>query len=202
MNPKEYEKNVLITESCDFAAIKGRMDDRMIRLLHAGLGMSSEEAELSEAINPKHEIDWVNIMEESADLAWYVAVAVNALGFDHEEISSYESSTMTSGLFKHSLSSLLSAMNAAQWSIGNYNDLLKKHLFYGRELNMEKMKETLQQLCLSIAGLCVVSGSTIEEARNTNIKKLKARYGEKFTEAAALNRDLDAERKILEGKEA
>jgi hypothetical protein len=32
----------------------------------------------------------------------------------------------------------------------------------------------------------------------TNINKLKARYGTKFSEAAALNRDLEAERKILE----
>lgn len=200
MNPKEYEKNVLITESCDFSAIKGRMDDRMIRLLHAGLGMSSELTELTDAANRESGIDWVNVVEESADLAWYVAVAVNALEFDHEEISSYESSDTVGSLFKHSFTSLTGAISSTTWAIGNYNDLLKKHLFYGRELNMEKMKQTLQQLCVSIAGLCVVSGSTIEEARNTNIKKLRARYGEKFTEAAALNRDLTTERKILEGE--
>ena len=32
-----------------------------------------------------------------------------------------------------------------------------------------------------------------------NIDKLRARYGEKFTQAAALVRDLDKERKALEG---
>ena len=33
---------------------------------------------------------------------------------------------------------------------------------------------------------------------DTNIAKLKARYGDKFTEQAASERDLDTEREILE----
>ena len=33
-----------------------------------------------------------------------------------------------------------------------------------------------------------------------NIKKLQARYPEKFTSEKALNRDLETERKILEGE--
>jgi len=53
---------------------------------------------------------------------------------------------------------------------------------------------------MSISGICFVSGLTISEARDRNISKLKARYGEKFTETAALNRDLETERKILEGE--
>jgi hypothetical protein len=172
----------------------------MIRLLHAGLGLSSELAELVDAVN-KDTIDWVNVMEESADLAWYISVAVNALGFDHDEISSFEAEASNHpSVSKHSLVALHSAIEAAVWGTGNYNDLLKKHLFYGRELNMDKMKQTLQQLCMTIAGLCYVSGFTIEEGRERNINKLKARYGEKFSEAAALNRDLETERKILEGK--
>ena len=63
---------------------------------------------------------------------------------------------------------------------------------------MDKIKQTLQQICASISGICVVSGTSIEKARETNIAKLRARYGDKFTEFDALNRDLDVERKILE----
>jgi len=37
-----------------------------------------------------------------------------------------------------------------------------------------------------------------EQTRETGIKKLQKRYPEKFTSEAALNRDLDAEREILE----
>jgi hypothetical protein len=41
---------------------------------------------------------------------------------------------------------------------------------------------------------------TSSEARERNIEKLRARYGDKFTEAAALERNLAAERAILEQK--
>ncbi len=206
MNPKEYEKNVLITESCDFESIRGRVTDQMIRLLHAGLGLSSELSELTDAYaDPTNgEVDWVNIMEEAADLLWYIAVAVNTLGFDHNGVSEFESWAehidVDTSLEKHSRTHLSGAIAAATCQVGDYNDLLKKHLFYGRELNLDKMKKTLQKLCMSVSGICIVSGYTIEKARETNIAKLKARYGEKFTEAAALNRDLETERKILEGQ--
>jgi hypothetical protein len=38
----------------------------------------------------------------------------------------------------------------------------------------------------------------MKEVMDINIKKLEARYPEKFTEDKAINRDLEAERKILE----
>lgn len=41
-------------------------------------------------------------------------------------------------------------------------------------------------------------GSNFEESQRTNIAKLRARYGEKFTEYDANNRNLIVERKILE----
>jgi NTP pyrophosphatase (non-canonical NTP hydrolase) len=201
MNSKEYEKNVLVTESADTDVVIGRIDKNMIRLLHAGLGLSSELSELVSAYAaPKNDqIDWVNISEEAGDALFYTAVAINTLGFDHDDISSFESAAGEHGLVeKHSIPTLQGAILAAVASTGDYNDLLKKHLFYGRPLDREKIGNVLKQLCMAISGLCIVSGTTIAEARQTNINKLRARYGDKFTEAAALNRDLDAERKILE----
>jgi hypothetical protein len=192
MNPKEYEQNVLITESCDFTPIKNRIDDRMIRLLHAGLGLSSELAELEAAMN-KPELDLINISEEAGDLYWYCAVAVNTLGFDHDGISVFE-------LDRPSNETLKETISTSVWAVGEFNDLLKKHLFYGRELNMEKMSKTLRQLCMAVSGICVACGKTPAQVRETNINKLRARFGEKFTEAAALNRNLEVERKILEGE--
>jgi hypothetical protein len=198
MNPKQYETNVLITESVDFEAIKGRLDNRMIRLLHAGLGLSSELAELAEA-TANLETDWVNLGEEIADLAWYVAVAVNTFGFDHNEISKYES-VVTTGMnfIKKDIFEFMEVLNRTVYDCGDFNDLLKKHIFYGRELNVEKIKACLEKICADMSALCYVSGYTIEDARKTNIDKLRARYGEKFTEAAALNRNLEVERSILE----
>ena len=69
---------------------------------------------------------------------------------------------------------------------------------YGREIDTALTKRTLTGICCAVSGLAIVCGTTIEKLRETNIEKLKARYGDKFTEAAALNRDLETERKILE----
>lgn len=199
MNPTQYEMNVMITESCDFDAIGKRIDNRMIRLLHAGLGMSSELTELIDAAD-KDIIDWINVMEETADLGWYCSIATNAMGFDPEKISEYENSIKEIMELKPlDENTLEQGMFTLTYLVGEFNDLLKKHLMYGRELNTEKVKECLQKLCASLSGMCRVAGFTIEEARERNIAKLKKRFGNKFTEAAALNRDLDSERKILEG---
>ena len=199
MNPKDYEKNVLITESKDFAVVKNRVDDRMIRLLHAGLGLSSEMEELVDAVvDPgSRELDWVNISEEGGDLLWYVGIAVNAFGFDHDEISSEESG-VEKYVEKYSRDCALAAISGLTLGVGKYNDILKKHLMYGREIDTALTKRTLTGICCAVSGLAIVCGTTIEKLRETNIEKLKARYGDKFTEAAALNRDLETERKILE----
>jgi NTP pyrophosphatase (non-canonical NTP hydrolase) len=203
MDPKEYEQNCLITESKEFTPIHDRINDRMIRILHAGLGMSSELSELTDAAysaTKENEVDWVNVSEESADILWYCSIGVNSLGFDQDEISSFETDPLPASFRSpvHDTTILTAAIAAITCSVGEFNDQIKKHMFYGRKLNKEKMKQSLQQICMGISGICIVSGTTISDARQTNINKLKARYGEKFSEAAALNRNLEVERKILE----
>ena len=195
MNPTEYEKNVLITESNNFPVIKERTDDKMIRLLHAGLGLSSELSELADGYM-NEEIDWVNIAEEIGDLTWYCAVATNALEFDAEEIAKHGNAVTIS--LVRTREGLKQVLLTGVYLVGEFNDLLKKSLFYGRELDLTALQKKLQQLSIVTSNLALVSGTTIEEVRQTNINKLKARYGEKFTEAAALNRDLETERKVLE----
>lgn len=50
-----------------------------------------------------------------------------------------------------------------------------------------------------VALLVRLYGIDVEEGYERNINKLKARYGEKFSNYAAMNRDLTTERQILEG---
>ncbi len=78
-------------------------------------------------------------------------------------------------------------------------DMLKKHVFYGRELDRVNLKEELGDLLWYMAIACDELGTTFEELQVTNITKLKTRYPSKFSLEKAENRDLDAERKILEG---
>jgi NTP pyrophosphatase (non-canonical NTP hydrolase) len=124
MDIQDYQKACLTTESNDFPAIKGRVTDENIRLLHAGIGLATEAGEFLDALK-KHvfygkDLDKVNLMEECGDLMWYMSVALDALGYDFEKV-------------------------------------------------MER-----------------------------NIEKLSARYKGGFSKNAAVNRDLDTERDILE----
>jgi len=77
-------------------------------------------------------------------------------------------------------------------------DALKKHVFYGKELDKVNLKEEIGDLMWYCAIALDQLDGTFDEVQNTNIKKLKARYPEKFTEKHAEVRNLEAERKILE----
>lgn len=80
-------------------------------------------------------------------------------------------------------------------------DQLKKHVFYGKPLDKVNLAEEIGDLQWYMAVACDALGVTMEELQERNIEKLTARYPEKFTMEAAENRDLDAERAILEKTE-
>ncbi|MFG1557358.1 nucleoside triphosphate pyrophosphohydrolase family protein [Halobacteriovorax sp. FRX-2] len=81
---------------------------------------------------------------------------------------------------------------------GEFLDALKKHIFYGKELDRVNLAEELGDLFWYMAIVGDELGIKFEDVMERNITKLKARYGEKFSEEKADKRDLDSERKILE----
>jgi NTP pyrophosphatase (non-canonical NTP hydrolase) len=83
---------------------------------------------------------------------------------------------------------------------GELADALKKHIIYGKALDEINLLEEAGDLEWYAALMLTAIKKTMEECMEKNIAKLKARYGDKFTQAAALNRDLDAERRALEGR--
>ncbi len=83
---------------------------------------------------------------------------------------------------------------------GEFMDMLKKHILYGKPLDEVNLKEELGDKLWYTALALDELKATFDEVMQTNIDKLRARYPNKFTEADALNRDLDKERKILEGE--
>ena len=78
MKTSEYIKSAIKTESNDFEPIKNRLQsEQTIRLLHAGMGLSTESAEILDSLK-KHifygkPLDEVNLKEEMGDLFWYLA---------------------------------------------------------------------------------------------------------------------------------
>lgn len=83
---------------------------------------------------------------------------------------------------------------------GEFLDALKKWIYYGKPLDTTNLIEELGDGSwyqrIGVAELEI----TFQDMLQRNVAKLRARYPEKFTEEHANNRDLDAERKTLEGK--
>ena len=200
MNPREYIKNVLITEARDFTPLQERFSlVRNIRLLHGVIGLSSELAEVREVIRAET-IDPIHLKEEMGDFLWYMGIMVDELQLDpdmvfvntRDDSFGLDLDPTTKSLALHVYTDDMTI------AVGTAVDFLKKHLMYGQELQVEKIKEELQKTDYLIGMILNMYGMTTAEARETNIAKLKFRYQEKFTEAAALNRDLTTERQILE----
>jgi pyruvate,water dikinase len=64
-------------------------------------------------------------------------------------------------------------------------------------INTDEFILTTTLLFDKICLFCDINNINIENILDTNIEKLKARYGEKFTSERAINRNLEKEREIL-----
>jgi NTP pyrophosphatase (non-canonical NTP hydrolase) len=77
---------------------------------------------------------------------------------------------------------------------------VKKHLFYRRELDRINVIEECGDLLWYIALTLDAVGTTMDEAMERNLAKLRARYPDRFTAEKATSRDLEKEREALEGR--
>lgn len=93
---------------------------------------------------------------------------------------------------------LLHAMMGMQTEPGEFTDALKKHIYYGAPLDVVNLKEEAADQLWYVGLMCDVLGCTLEELQEMVISKLQKRFPDKFTEEAAITRDLDAERSDLE----
>ena len=170
-------------------------------LLHMEAGIAGEF--LGEAVDIlkktfayKKPLDKVHLGEELADTVWYCAgvETINKLpgiviSFDGEVIASVENiKNQTITYIKESVRVRSSSVET---------ECLKTIL-----ANKMAVDSTNRGAILAIIGICMgiceVLGIDFWQALTNNISKLQVRYPEKFTEEAALNRDLAAERAELE----
>ena len=83
---------------------------------------------------------------------------------------------------------------------GEVMDQLKKHIFYGKDLDEKNLFEEIGDLFWYCAVMADTLGVSFERIQRANFDKLKARYGEKFSKDRALNRDLEKEDNALTGE--
>jgi NTP pyrophosphatase (non-canonical NTP hydrolase) len=96
---------------------------------------------------------------------------------------------------------LLHAQLGISTEAGEFADAIKKYLIYGKEIDKVNLVEELGDLAWYMGLAIQAIGSTWGAVFEANIKKLAARYPNKFSENDALKRDLDNERRILEDYE-
>ena len=81
---------------------------------------------------------------------------------------------------------------------GELLDIYKKAFAYNKPIDKTNIAEELGDLLWYTVNLMRMLNFDPEGIMGTNVKKLRIRYPEKFTEEKAINRDLDAEREVLE----
>jgi NTP pyrophosphatase (non-canonical NTP hydrolase) len=93
---------------------------------------------------------------------------------------------------------LLHAAMGLSTESGEFMDAMKKHIFYGQDLDTVNLAEETGDQLWYVAIAIDALKTTFKEVKTKNIAKLRARFPDSFTKYDAMNRDLDAERKILE----
>jgi len=182
----KYIDGAICTESRDFDMIGRRCGNLpALRLLHSALGFATEIEELENAFN---NADHKNIKEEIGDLAWYLAIG-------------YSAATAAFGpliIMPVQPNRPAALEGCLGMEIGNYIDIVKKHVFYGTPLEADAINLALANVYMALFALTFNSGLAFDHLLEDNLTKLKKRYPEKFTEEAATNRDVNNELSHIE----
>jgi len=196
--------------------VKDLLPESIPDQMHAMTGILTEVGELLDAwkryIWYGSKIDFVNLEEEIGDMCWYWAlymssvletcsedVIQNIMFLVTQELKyaklkpAGEKEQTLPQLSQYACYSLVHvvsnmASTQAQWDVLLAED---EDVLYAAELVADPLT--------FIIHLASIHGFDFEVVLYKNIEKLKARFPDKFTEEAALNRDLVKERKILEG---
>lgn len=84
---------------------------------------------------------------------------------------------------------IINAALGLSGEVGEVNDLLKKHLFQGHELDKEKIINELGDIAWYLAEAATALNVSLEEILIGNIKKLKERYPKGFDSDRSINRE-------------
>lgn len=127
-----------------------------------------------------------------ADFNDYIKDTVHPLENTNEQ-------TMAEAFYDRNFARLLHASIGLNTEQAELQDAIKKYLMYGKTIDTVNIIEELGDIMWYV-GLAMDSlGTTLEEVLAKNSSKLKARYGDRFTHQAALDRNLALEREKLEG---
>lgn len=181
MNWQEYKALAIRTESVPsntfwvFAAFNTSEEQNRTatRLLHAALGLCTEIEEFKVGTTK------VNFVEEIGDVFWYLAILDDVISFSY---SMPPHEAMGSMPF------------TVSYYVGEIQDVVKRHLFYGTDVNKERIIMACHCIYWHLEDELIKGGHNLADAWTANIIKLEKRYPDKFFDAkAAIHRDVDRE---------
>ena len=199
MNWEDYkilsEKTLSLNFHCD--------EKKVELLLHAVMGIMTELEEIIEWVDKE---DKIGMSEELSDIFWYCAIIsrlypeVNLTYFNDDNLNTERENSIKE-LNSEQISVFINktTLNIFKNS-AKILDVLKKKIFYNKAINDVVIVECGNKIMNDLCEYSMYAKIDYREGLNRNIAKLKSRYGDKFSSERAINRDLDTERSILEGK--
>jgi len=184
---KDYVEKAMRTKSEKYFEVNHDVE-------HGIIGICTEVSELAECL-PKngYELDIVNILEELGDICWYLAVSCNSYNWSWVDLN--HTKRFPKNVSDASFKSVVIDMFVIS---GAMLDSLKKAHFYNVPLKEDHIKTGMQNIYSCTKFIAELCGSDIKKIQEANIKKLRTRYPEKFTEEHAVKRNLNEERQGLE----
>lgn len=176
INFRQYIELALRTEIKDYDLILKRLNSITLRKLHASY-LYLEIGELEQAIIKNDEI---NIIEELGDCAWYIALLSDVFNFD---LSFRGKITNTKDLTK---------IKQLAFDVA---DNMKKVIMYNKSLC--EVKEFIEKIDEIYFLFNQEFGNLWQLGLEKNVLKLKKRYGKKYSNKKANNRNIKAELEVL-----
>lgn len=84
---------------------------------------------------------------------------------------------------------IINACMGLAGEVGELNDILKKHIFHEKPLDLIHVKKELGDICWYIAEMCDAYGWELEEVMRLNVEKLQKRFPDGFDVERANNRE-------------
>ena len=175
-NFNQYKELALRTEIKDYDLILERLNSITLRKLH-GSYLYLEIDELEQAIIKNDEI---NIIEELGDCAWYIALLNDVFKIDLN--------------FSGKITGTKDLTKIKQLSF-NIADNIKKVIMYNKPLC--ELKEFIEKIDAIYFLFNQEFGNLWQLGLEKNILKLQKRYGKKYSDVKANNRDIKAELEVL-----
>ena len=179
INFRQYIELALRTEIKDYDLILERLNSITLRKLH-GSYLYLEIEELEQAIIKNDEI---NIIEELGDCAWYIALLSDVFKIDLN--------------FSGKITGTKDLTKIKQLSF-DIADNIKKVIMYNKPLC--EIKEFVEKIEDIYFLFNQEFGNLWQLCLEKNILKLQKRYGKKYSDVKANNRDIKAELEVIGNK--